>query len=46
MIRDQFWSNYKSPSLYPHPGEEQPKLTSKPKDWSVRQWKEYKKLNP
>jgi vancomycin resistance protein YoaR len=46
MIRDQFWSNYKSPSLYPHPGEEQPKFTSKPKDWSERQWKEYKKLNP
>lgn len=46
MIRDEFRSNYKSPSLFPHPGEEQTKLTSKPKNWSNRQWQEYKKLNP
>ncbi len=46
MIKDSFASNYKSPSLFPHPGEEQKKLTSKPGDWSNRQWREYKKLNP
>ena len=46
MIKDSFASNYKSPSLFPHPGEEQNKLTSKPDDWSSRQWREYKKLNP
>ncbi|MEK9174277.1 MAG: VanW family protein [Patescibacteria group bacterium] len=46
MIKDSFASNYKSPSLFPHPGEEQKKLTSKPNDWSSRQWREYKKLNP
>lgn len=46
MIKDSFASNYKSPSLFPHPGEEQKKLTSKPSDWSSRQWREYKKLNP
>ena len=46
MIKDSFASNYKSPSLFPHPGEEQKKLTSKPDDWSSRQWREYKKLNP
>lgn len=45
IIKDEFKSNYKSPSLFPHPGEEQ-KLTAKPADWSNRQWHEYKKLNP
>ncbi len=45
MIKDEFKSNYKSPSLFPHPGEEQ-KLTVKPADWSNRQWREYKKMNP
>lgn len=45
MSRESFYSNYKSPSLFPHPGDE-PKLTKKPKDWSERQWREYKKLNP
>lgn len=44
FIRDSFWSNYKSPSLYPHPGEERV-LTSKPADWSERQWREYKKIH-
>lgn len=42
LIRDNFWSNYKSPSLFPHPGEESV-LTEKPKNWSERQWREYKK---
>jgi vancomycin resistance protein YoaR len=46
IIKDEFKSNYKSPSLFPHPGEEQGKLTSKPNDWSNRQWRDYKKLNP
>lgn len=45
IIRDEFKSNYKSPSLFPHPGEEQ-QLMAKPADWSNRQWREYKKLNP
>ncbi|MDP2838188.1 MAG: VanW family protein [Candidatus Moranbacteria bacterium] len=45
FIRDSFWSNYKSPSLFPHPGQE-PVYTSKPKDWSERQWKEYRAISP
>ncbi len=45
FIRDSFYSNYKSPSLFPHPGEE-PNLTTKPKDWSEKQWKEYKAIRP
>ncbi|TXH07995.1 MAG: hypothetical protein E6Q06_01025 [Candidatus Moraniibacteriota bacterium] len=43
FINDSFWSNYKSPSLFPHPGDE-PVYTVKPKDWSEKQWREYKKL--
>ncbi len=43
-IEDKFWSNYKSPSLYPHPGEQQV-LTSKPANWSEKQWREYKKIH-
>lgn len=45
MIRDEFKSNYKSPSLFPKPGEEQ-NLTIKPNGWSNRQWREYKQVNP
>ena len=45
FIRDSFYSNYKSPSLFPHPGEE-PNLTTKPKDWSEKQWKDYKAIRP
>jgi vancomycin resistance protein YoaR len=45
FIRDSFWSNYKSPSLFPHPGDE-PVYTTKPKDWSEKQWKEYKAIHP
>ena len=45
FIRDSFWSNYKSPSLYPHPGEET-NYTEKPAGWSKKQWDEYKKLRP
>lgn len=45
IINDSFWSNYKSPSLFPHPGEE-PTFATKPKGWSEKQWSEYKKIHP
>ena len=45
LINDSFWSNYKSPALFPHPGED-PVYTSKPKGWSEKQWAEYKKTRP
>lgn len=45
FIRDSFWSNYKSPALFPHPGQE-PVYTSKPADWSEKQWKDYKATRP
>jgi vancomycin resistance protein YoaR len=41
--KTDFKSNYKSPSLFPHPGEE--KITEKPTDWSAKEWKAYKKAN-
>lgn len=44
IINATFPSNYKSPHLFPHPGEET--LTEKPKNWSNRQWKEYKAIRP
>lgn len=43
IINDTFPSNYKSPSLFPHPGQE-PVYTTKPKDWSEKQWKEYRSI--
>ncbi len=43
IIDDIFYSNYKSPNDYPKPGEE--KFTSKPDNWSKKQWKEYKKTH-
>lgn len=43
FIDQAFPSNYKSPSLFPHPGEEI--LTVKPKNWSEKQWKEYKSIH-
>lgn len=43
MITESFTSNYKSPALFPHPGDENTVLTEKPKDWSGKQWKEYLK---
>jgi vancomycin resistance protein YoaR len=43
FIRDSFRSNYKSPSLFPHPGDEILKV--KPADWSKRQWEEYEKTH-
>ena len=42
LIDEDFKSNYKSPNDYPKPGEF---LTSKPKDWSNKEWAEYKKDN-
>ncbi len=42
FIEDTFRSNYASPSKYPHPGQSTV-LTIKPKDWSKKQWKQYKK---
>lgn len=45
FIRDSFWSNYKSPSLYPLPGKEQI-LVTKPNGWSEREWSAYKKIHP
>lgn len=38
ILNDSFPSNYKSPSLFPHP---QPELTAKPDNWSKRQWEDY-----
>ncbi len=43
FIRDNFRSNYKSPSLFPHPGDEILKV--KPADWSKRQWEEYRRTH-
>ncbi|HWQ59916.1 MAG TPA: VanW family protein [Candidatus Fimivivens sp.] len=37
IIDDTFASNYKSPSLFPHPQD----YTEKPDDWSKKQWKAY-----
>ncbi len=43
LIRDSFRSNYKSPALFPHPGDEI--LKTKPADWSKRQWEEYRRTH-
>ena len=40
-LRDSFYSNYKSPALFPHPGQE-PVYTTKPAGWSEKQWKDYR----
>ncbi|MFZ2299814.1 MAG: VanW family protein [Candidatus Moraniibacteriota bacterium] len=45
LINDSFWSNYKSPSLFPHPGDD-PIYTTKPKGWSEKQWSDYRKIHP
>ncbi len=45
FIRDSFYSNYKSPSLFPHPGQE-PVYTTKPDGWPEKQWKEYRAAHP
>lgn len=44
LIKDIFNSAYDSPDKYPHPGQE--KFTTKPADWSKKQWSDYKKTNP
>jgi vancomycin resistance protein YoaR len=44
ILDEVFRSNYDSPDKYPHPGQET-KITEKPKDWSKKQWDEYKKAN-
>lgn len=41
-FEDVFNSSYDSPSKYPHPGQI---LTEKPKDWTKKQWENYKKAN-
>jgi vancomycin resistance protein YoaR len=44
LIReDVFKSTYESPSKFPHPGETTGLLTKKPKNWSDREWRVYKK---
>ena len=41
LFEKKFFSNYDNPKNYPKP--EDIDLTEKPKDWSKRQWEEYKK---
>jgi vancomycin resistance protein YoaR len=43
IIKQVFNSAYESPSKFPHPGQEI--FKEKPKDWSQKQWKEYKKAH-
>jgi len=43
IIKDIFNSAYNSPDKYPHPGQEI--FTTKPDDWSKKQWEEYKKTH-
>jgi len=45
FIRDSFYSNYKSPSLYPLQTQEQI-FTTKPTGWSEKEWSAYKKIHP
>lgn len=42
---DVFASSYDSPSKYPHPATSSDILTQKPKDWSDKEWKDYKKAH-
>ncbi|MFA6183703.1 MAG: VanW family protein [Parcubacteria group bacterium] len=42
LIDENFKSSYNSPNDYPKPGE---LLTSKPKNWSIKEWQDYKKDN-
>lgn len=43
LREDEFKSAYESPAKFPHPGETSGLLTKKPKNWSDREWKNYKK---
>jgi len=42
IINDTFNSNYESPDKFPHPVDPS-KITTKPKDWSQKQWEYFKK---
>jgi len=42
LVEDVFNSSYDSPSKYPHPIDPS-KITEKPKDWSQKQWENFKK---
>lgn len=42
MYQSDFKSKYAPASAFPHPGQE-PVFTTKPGDWSEKQWVEYKK---
>lgn len=42
MREDVFNSSYDSPAKFPHPGAI---LSSKPADWTKKQWSDYKKAN-
>lgn len=44
LFTQSFPSTYKSPSLFPHPGQE-PVLTSKPSGWSKKEWKTYQQTH-
>lgn len=44
MYRSDFKSKYAPASDFPHPGQD-PVFTEKPKDWSDKQWREYKKTH-
>jgi len=43
--KDTFKSSYDSPDKYPHPATTNEILKSKPKDWSKKEWENYKKAN-
>lgn len=43
VVNDSFPSSYKSPALFPHPGDVP--LTKKPDNWTAQQWKDYQKLH-
>ncbi len=44
LHQSEFKSKYAPASLFPHPGQE-PVFTTKPDDWSEKQWTEYKKTH-
>ncbi|MFZ1720374.1 MAG: VanW family protein [Candidatus Moraniibacteriota bacterium] len=44
LHQSEFKSKYAPASLFPHPGQE-PVFTTKPDDWSAKQWTEYKKAH-
>lgn len=44
LFTQSFPSTYKSPSLFPHPGQESV-LTSKPSGWSKKEWRTYQQTH-